>query len=46
MFFIFQLHRHGGIPYGDVAIQSAMKLIYNIAPPVELTEKNEESKKL
>ncbi|CAK9114870.1 unnamed protein product [Durusdinium trenchii] len=43
MFLIFQLHRHGGIPFGDVAIQSAMKLIYNIAPPAELTTKNEVS---
>ncbi|CAJ1350919.1 unnamed protein product, partial [Effrenium voratum] len=41
MFLIFQLHRHGGIPYGDVAIQSAMKMIYNIAPPADVTAKNE-----
>ena len=31
-----------GIPYGDVAIQSAMKMIYNIAPPAHITAKNEE----
>ncbi|CAJ1386384.1 unnamed protein product [Effrenium voratum] len=43
MFLIFQLHRHGGIPYGDVAIQSAMKMIYNIAPPADVTAKNEVS---
>lgn len=43
MFLIFQLHRHGGIPYGDVAIQSAMKMIYNIAPPAHITAKNEVS---
>lgn len=43
MFLIFQLHRHGGIPFGDVAIQSAMKLIYNIVPPADVTAKNEVS---
>eukprot|EP00439_Symbiodinium_sp_Y106_P035592 s5021_g4.t1 len=43
MFLIFQLHRHGGIPYGDVAIQSAMKMIYNIVPPAHITAKNEVS---
>ena len=43
MFLIFQLHRHGGIPFGDVAIQSAMKLIYNIVPPADITAKNEVS---
>ena len=30
-----------GIPFGDVAIQSAMKLIYNIVPPADVTAKNE-----
>ena len=31
-----------GIPFGDVAIQSAMKLIYNIVPPADVTAKNED----
>ena len=31
-----------GIPFGDVAIQSAMKLIYNIVPPADITAKNED----
>ena len=36
------VHQWSGIPYGDVAIQSAMKMIYNIAPPAHITAKNEE----
>lgn len=43
MFLIFQLHRHGGIPYGDVALQSAMKMVYDIQPPAHVVEKNEVS---
>lgn len=43
MFLIFQLHRHGGIPYGDVALQGAMKLVYDITPCSSITEKNEVS---
>lgn len=31
-----------GIPFGDVAIQSAMKMIYNIVPPADVTAKNED----
>ena len=46
MFLIFQLHRHGGIPFGDVAIQSAMKLIYNIVPPADVTAKNEDGRSM
>ncbi|CAE8591833.1 unnamed protein product [Polarella glacialis] len=41
MFLIFQLHRHSGIPYGDVALQSAMKLVYDIKPHPGVTSKNE-----
>lgn len=41
MFFIFQLHRHGGIPYGDVALQSAMQLVYDIQPEEGINSKNE-----
>jgi len=41
MFLIFQLHRHGAIPYGDVALQGAMKLVYDIPPHPGIAAKNE-----
>jgi len=41
MFLIFQSRRHGGIPYGDVALQSAMKMVYDLRPPVHLVARNE-----
>lgn len=41
MFMLFQMQRHGAIPYPDVAVQNAMRLVYDLRPPKHATEKCE-----
>lgn len=38
MFLIFQLHRHGGYLYGDVAFQKAIRMVYDVQAPPEVTK--------
>jgi DNA-3-methyladenine glycosylase II len=37
MFLIFQLQRHGAVIYGDVAFQKALRMVYDLRPPPEVT---------
>jgi DNA-3-methyladenine glycosylase II len=38
MFLIFQLQRHGAYIYGDVAFQKALRMVYNLRAPPDVTK--------